>query len=167
MYKSVWCLVLPECWAEQKIAHGYRAYHLSDLSTSVAFPFTAVSLMCCIPAAYLSHEKVSIFFLTTKAEITRILFPCYLSPFWRYESVFWENDKKVDKMQAILRNYRQKKKKVETIQWMLIFQSNQFSKCVERNSGMFWVLIFSQIFIATLNKKRTIIFLLRACAIGH
>lgn len=34
----VWCSLSPECWAEQKIAYGYRACHLSDLSAPVAFP---------------------------------------------------------------------------------------------------------------------------------
>lgn len=68
--------------------------------------------------------------------------------------MFWENNKKVDKMQVILWNHHQIKKNY-------INYSMDTNLSINQNTGVFLILIFSQIFIATLKKKRTIIFLLR------
>jgi len=91
----------------------HRIY-LSDSSVEIAFHFTVVGLVYCISGAYLLHAEVSVFFLMRKAEKTRILFLSYLSAFRSYESMFREDNKKVDKKRVMLWNYHQKK--IETIQ---------------------------------------------------
>lgn len=75
MYKTVPCLVQLEWWTKQKIAYGCTAQNLFALSVQVAFHFTMVGLLYCISGAYLFPTKVSVFFLTRKAEITRTPFP--------------------------------------------------------------------------------------------